>query len=201
MFAPQKAPKISAIHGQSFLLCVFAPLRDILLHPLKGDEIPLRLLENLEDLLGSLGGAERLANRPIVEELGDGGQGAEMGLELILGHDEKNDEPDGGVVEGFELDAVGGAAEGGDNGVDAVGGGMRNGNAETDAGAHRLLPGAESGEHGLLVFGLDFVLGNQEFDQFHDGAPPFGGFHIGKYLFNRQEVAKIHACCFVGKAE
>ena len=47
-----------------------------------------------------------------------------------------------------------------------------------------------------LSSGLILPSRHEEFHQFHDGAPPLGGFHFGKYLFNRQEVAKIHACCF-----
>ena len=74
---------------------------------------------------------------------------------------------------------------------------MRDGDAKADAGAHGLLTGAEGAEDDLLVFGPDLILGDEEFHQFHDGAPPLGGFHFREYLLNREEVAKIHACCFV----
>ena len=159
--------------------------------------IRLRFFKDLEDLFGGVGGAEGLADGAVVEELGDGGQSTEMGLKLVLGDDEEDDEADGGVVEGLELDAMGGAAKGGDDAAHAVRRGVRDGDAKADAGAHGLLAGAEGAEDGLLVARPDFVLGNEEFDQLHDGAPPLGGFHFGKYLFNRQEVAKIHACCLM----
>ena len=159
---------------------------------------PLRFLENLEDFLGGVRGAEGLAHGAVVEELRDGGQGAEMGLELVLWHYEEDDEADRGVVEGLELDAVGGAAKRGDDVFHPVRGGVGDGDAEADAGAHGFLAGAEGAEDRLLVLGLDLPLGDQQLHQFHDGAPALGGFHFREYLFNREEVAKIHACCFMG---
>ena len=48
-------------------------------------------------------------------------QGAQVGLKLILGHDEEDDEFHRRIVERLELDAVGGAPEGGDHLIHSIG--------------------------------------------------------------------------------
>src|SRR5688572_33503446 len=68
-------------------------------------------LADLKNLVRSSSGAETLANGAIVEKFGDRGEGAEMGLKLVLGHHEENHKFHWRIVESFNLDALGAATE------------------------------------------------------------------------------------------
>ena len=95
--------------------------------------------ENLQNGLRIGRGRQFLAHRAVVEEFGDGGEGAQMDLELVPGNNEENDEVHEFVVERVKFNARGRASEGGHHFGDVLGGGMRDGDAEADAGAHRFL--------------------------------------------------------------
>jgi hypothetical protein len=62
---------------------------------------------------------------------------------------------------------------------------MGNGDAKTDAGAHRLFTRTERGKDGLLVFRFDFPKADKHFHQLDDSRPPFGRLHLGNNLVNR----------------
>ena len=101
--------------------------------------------ENLQDGLRVGRGGQFIAHGAVVEELGDGGEGAQVDLELVAGNDEKDDEMDQFVVQRIELDAGSGTSEGGHHFADMLGRGVRDGDAEPDAGAHRFLALLEGG--------------------------------------------------------
>ena len=108
-------------------------------------------LEDAEDFLGGRGGAEALAHGAVVEELRDRRQRAQVRLKLIFRHDEKDDEFHRRIIERVELDPRCRAPESGDHFVHAIGRGVRDGDAETDAGAHRLLALAQRGQHDVAI--------------------------------------------------
>ena len=71
-----------------------------------------------------------------VEQFGTVGERVEVFLELALRDEEQHDELHGLVIEGIEVDPLGGAAERADDLVDQIRGGMRNADAETNARGH-----------------------------------------------------------------
>ena len=105
-----------------------------------------------------------------------------MGLELVLRHHEEHDEEDGFAVEGIELDADGGAPESGYDLADLRGGGVRDRDAEADAGAHGFLALTDGFEDGLLVGAIDFAGCHKAVNQLLDGLPAFLGSHLGDDL-------------------
>ena len=129
----------------------------------------------------------------MVEELGDRGEGAEVGLELVFGDDKEDDEFDGLVIEGFEFEAFEGSTKGGDDFLDAIGGGMGDGDAEADACAHGFFALADGVEDGLAIFGGELFLGDEEIDEFFDGAPTFLGDDCGENERDRKEIAERHS--------
>ncbi len=142
---------------------------------------------------GGIGGVfQGLAQFFTVEEFGDIGEGMEVFLELALGDEEEHDEVDGLVVEGVEVSAVLGSAEGADDFVDEVGGGVGDSDSEPDAGAHRVLAFLDDGGDGVAVFGFNFAALDQLADQLVDGLPPVGGFQVGNNLVRAEDVAEVH---------
>lgn len=129
----------------------------------------------------------------MVEEFGDGGEGAQVGLELIFGDDEEDDEFDGMVIEGVEFEAFEGATEGGDDFLDAIGGGVGDGDSEADARAHGFFALADGAEDGFAIFGGELFLGDEEIDEFSDGAPAFLGDECGENERDREEVTERHS--------
>ncbi len=101
-----------------------------------------------------------------------------MSLKLIFRDDEKDDEFDRRIVERIEFNPTGRATEGGDNFIDAIGGSVRNSDAEPNARAHRFFPLLEQSQDAVSVFRLDFAETGEQVDQFDDGGPTLGGFHL-----------------------
>ena len=108
-----------------------------------------------------------------------------MGLKLILRHDEEHDEFHRRIIERVELDPGATSAEGGHHFLDSIGRGVRNGDAETDAGAHRFLALFERGENAFAILRLDLAQADQQIDQLDDGRPTFGRLHLGNDLLGR----------------
>ena len=79
------------------------------------------VLENRQNFFFRPGGRELFADRAIIQKFSDRRERAEVGLKLVLRHDEKDDEFDRRAVERIELDSLRRASEGGDDPGDRVG--------------------------------------------------------------------------------
>src|SRR4051794_10176071 len=72
----------------------------------------LRFLpKDAEDLVARIRASEVLANRSIVQKLGDGSKSTEVRLELIFRDNEENDKFHGSVIECIKFDPCSGATE------------------------------------------------------------------------------------------
>src|SRR5947208_638525 len=78
------------------------------------------VFENIEDFSRRSRGAETFAHGAVVEKFRDGRQRAQVGLELIFRHDEKDDEFHRRIIERVELDARARPAKGGHDFFHAV---------------------------------------------------------------------------------
>ena len=78
------------------------------------------------------------------------------------------------------------AAKSRDDFIHAIRRGVRNGDAEADAGAHRFLALPERAEDDFPVFRVDLFSGDEQIDQFDDRRPTFSGLHLREDLINRQ---------------
>ena len=128
-----------------------------------------------------------------MKELGNIGQRVEMFLELALRDEEEHHQVDGLIVQGVEIDALLGAAEGADDFVDQVGGGVRDADAEADAGAHGGLALLDDGGDGFAVLGLDFAGGDEIADQFVDGFPAVGRLQFRQNIVGSENIAQVHS--------
>ena len=79
---------------------------------------------------------EVFAEIGLVQKLGDVGERVEMLLKLTLGNEEDHDELDRLVIERVEVHAGAGSAEGTDDFVNQIRGGVRDPDAEANAGGH-----------------------------------------------------------------
>ncbi len=84
-----------------------------------------------------------------------------MGLELVLGDDEEDDEFHRCVVQGIELDAGHRTAKSRYDLVHPVGRSMRDGNSKTDPRAHGFFALAQSGQNDVAIRRLHLLLGNE----------------------------------------
>jgi hypothetical protein len=150
-------------------------------------------LENPVDILRCARVAETLSNRPVIQELRNRRESAQMRLELILRDHEKNDVFDGRVVERVEFDAFVRAPKRSDHFADAVAGCVWDCDAKADAGAHRFLALPEGCEHKVAVLGFHFAAGDKQFDEFNDSRPSFIGLHLWDNAIDREKIAKIHS--------
>ena len=129
----------------------------------------------------------RSRTRAVVEKFRDGRQRAQVRLELILRHDEKDDEFHRRVVERVELDA--GASER-PNAATTF-------STRSDEACGMAMPkpmpvlivssrcrSAASTTSRSLRF--DLPLRDEQIDQFDDGRPPFRGFHLRDDLIDRE---------------
>ena len=69
-----------------------------------------------------------------------------------------------------------------DDFVNQIRRGMRDADAEPDAGAHRGLAFLDGGGDGVAVFGLNFARGDEIADQLVNGFPAVRGAQIGDDL-------------------
>ena len=105
-----------------------------------------------------------------------------MRLELIFRDNEKDDKFYRRVIERVELDTGSRSPKGGHDLFEPVGGAMGNGDAETDAGAHRFLALFERSEDAFAIGWFDLAKANQQIDQLDDGRPTLGRLHLGNDL-------------------
>ena len=59
---------------------------------------------------------------------------------------------------------------------------MRNGNPETDAGAHRFFALFQRGEDAVAIVRFDFAETHEQIDQLDDGRPTLSCGHLGDDL-------------------
>ena len=132
---------------------------------------------------------EGLAEFRFVQQLGDIGQGVEMLLELALRHQEEHDQVDRLVVQGIEVDAFLRAAQRADHFIDQIRRGVRDADAEADAGAHGGLALLDHRRDGVVMFGLDLAGRHQVVDQLIDRFPAVGRPQVSDDLLFAQNVA------------
>ena len=148
--------------------------------------------ENLQDGLGIGRGGQFVAHFAVVEELGDGGERAQVDLELIARDNEEDDEMDQFVVEGVEFDARRGPAESGHDFADVLARGVRDGDAEPYARAHRFLALLQGGEDAVAVVRGNAVARHQQVHDLGDRRPPLGRLHLGNNLPDGEQARQGH---------
>ena len=114
---------------------------------------------------------ERLSEIGLVEKFGDVGQRVKVLLKLALRHQEQHDELYRLIVERIEAHAFLRTAQRADNFKNQIGRGMRNADAESNAGAHGSLALFDGGGHGVAIIGLDFARGDEIANQLVNRFP------------------------------
>ena len=130
-----------------------------------------------------------LAKIGAVEEFGDVGERVEVFLELALRHEEEHDEIDRLIVQGVKVHAFLGSAERADDFVNQVRRGVRDADAESDAGAHRRLALLDDGGDRIVMLGFDLAGHHEVADQLVNGLPAISRLQIREDLVFRQNVA------------
>ena len=138
--------------------------------------------DDVEHGVGVGGFFEGLAEFGPVQQFRDVGERVEMFLKLALRHEEEHDELDGLVVERVEIDAFARAAERADDLEHQIRRGVRDADAEADAGGHGGFALFDGGGHGFAVAGLDFAGGHEVGDQLVNRLPAVCRFQFGDDL-------------------
>ena len=106
-----------------------------------------------------------------------------MGLELVLGYEEEDDNVRRFTVQGLKVNAGLGTPEAGRDLGYGITAGVRDGNAEPYARAHGLLTVTE-GVQRLSTIGLvEMSFLDQTVNNLREGLPPVGGDHLGDNQF------------------
>ena len=145
------------------------------------------IAKDRQNFVGRFRAGETFANGAIVQKFGDRSQRAQMGLKLILRHDEKHDEFHRRIIERVELDPV-----------------------RTIGRRPRPLPRCRSDEACGMAMpkpmpvlivssrclsearmlsrsaGLDLAQADEQIDQLDDGRPTLGRLHLGDDLLGRK---------------
>lgn len=145
--------------------------------------------DRLQHRFGIGGLFEGLTEFGFVKNLGDVGEGVEVFLKLTLGNEEKHDEVHRLIVERVEVDPFLRAAQRTDDFRDQIGGGVRDADAEPDAGAHGSLALLDNRSDGLAVLRLDFSGGDEIVDEFVNGLPTVSGLQIREDLIFGENVS------------
>ena len=109
-----------------------------------------------------------------------------MGLKLVFGHDEKNDELHRSIIERIKLDASCGSPERGDDFIEPVGRTMWNRDPESDSCAHGFFALPKGCKNGISILRLNFSKTNKQIDQLDDGRPALRCFHLRDDLLGRK---------------
>jgi len=149
-------------------------------------------VEDGEDGLGIGSLPEFLPDVRIVQEFRDRGEGAQMGLELILRDQEENDDVDGFAIERLEVDPRLGTTEASGNLRYGVTTRMWYGYSETDTRAHRLLAVAERGDGFLVMRCLEMTVLDKPVHDLRDRLPPVGGGHLWNDLILGEQARESH---------
>lgn len=148
--------------------------------------------EDGEHFVGGLGVFELSAPVFVAEEPGEGGKGLEMLLKLTLRSEEENAEADRLVVERLEIHRGFEVGDDGDRRLNAGNAGMRNGQAETDAGAVAGLAIFNGFDDAGAVFGADFTEADELVNQCINHAPTVRGGHFRSELFKTKHICEIY---------
>ncbi len=148
--------------------------------------------DDLEHVLGAGRLFEGLSQIPVMEKLGDVGEGVKVFLKLALGHQEKHDQFDRLVIEGIEIHAAGGTSQSANDFANQIGRGMRDADAKSNARAHGPFALAHDGDDGIAMLRLDLATGNQDIDQFINGLPPVGRLELNDDLLLFKDIRQCH---------
>ena len=140
------------------------------------------LTNNLEHGFGVGGLFERGAKFGFVQEFGDVRECVEVFLKLTLRDEKEHDEIHGLIVESVEVHALARAAQRADDFGDEVRAGVRDADAEPNAGAHGGFAFFDDGSDGIVMLGFYFAGADEVFDQLIDRLPAVGGLQIGDDL-------------------
>ena len=113
-----------------------------------------------------------------MKNFGNVSERVKMFLELTLGNEKKHDEIYRLIVEGIKVDPFLRATQRTDDFRDQIGGGVRDADAESDAGAHRSLALLYDCGDGLAMLRLNFSGGYQIVDEFINRLPTVGCLQI-----------------------
>src|SRR5438128_10253204 len=97
------------------------------------------MAKDRQSLVSGLRACEALAHGAVVQKLCNGGQRAQVGLKLIFGHNEKNDEFHRSIIERIKLDASCRSPERGDDFIEPVGRTIQNRHPESNSCAHGFV--------------------------------------------------------------
>jgi len=148
--------------------------------------------EDGEHFVGGLGVFELSAPVFVAEEPGEGGKGLEVLLELTLRSKEENTEAHRLIIEGLEIYRGFEVGDDGDRRLNAGNAGMRNGQAETDAGAVAGLAIFNGFDDAGTIFSANFSVTDELINQCVDYAPTVRGGHFGSELFKAEHVREVH---------
>ena len=148
--------------------------------------------EDGEHFVGGLGVFELSAPVFVAEEPGEGGKGLEVLLELTLRSKEENTEAHRLIIEGLEIHRGFEVGDDGDRRLNAGNAGMRNGQAETDAGAVAGLAIFNGFDDAGAVFGADFTEADELVNQCINHAPTVRGGHFRSELFKTKHICEIY---------
>ena len=91
-----------------------------------------------------------------------------------------------------KLTPLRGAAQRADHFKNQIGRGVRDADAEADAGGHGGFALLDGGGHGVAVAGLDLAGGDEIADEFVNRLPAVRRFQFGDDLLASQDVGQIH---------
>ena len=119
----------------------------------------------------------------------DAAEGAHVGLKLVFGQDEQDDDVGGLAIEAFEGESAARDAQGADDVVDGVGGAVRERDAVFHAGAEGFFAFDDDLDDVVAQSDGDLMAFDEEVDQFVDGFVFVLGFERGFHDFGVKDLA------------
>ena len=131
---------------------------------------------------------ERLAELFVVQQLGDVCQRVQVFLKLALRHEKQHYQIHWLIIQRLKIDTLGRTPQRADHFINEIGGSVWDADAESDAGAHRVLAFLHRVNDGLAILGGNRTTGHKLINQFVNRLPAIGGLQrwhdvIGLYYF------------------
>lgn len=146
------------------------------------------LLDDATDGVRVRGIGEAGSGLAVVEHSGDFRERFKMLLVVGFWNEKENNEGDGNMVDGLEIDTLPGAPEDGDDRIEPRDEGVRNGNAGSDAGAGLILAVPDR-FHGGFDRDIPEASGfGKVIDEFLEGVEVVGRLHVVEDLIHGEHA-------------